>query len=361
MKAWVLGGVAAMGVTAGAAMAEAPRVAVDIAPVHSLVAQVMQGVGAPDLLVPQGVSPHDYSMRPSEAQALQAADVVFWVGPMLTPGLDETIETLAGDAVSVELAEVEGLALLEFREKAVFDAHEGHDHEEHDDHEHDDHGHAEEGHDDHDDHDHTDEGHDDHEGHDHDGHDDHDDHAAHEGEDDHGHHHHEGGMDPHVWLDPENGRAMLSAIAETLAGVDPENAETYRANAEAARAELATLIADVDAQLAPVHDHAFVVFHDAYHYFENRFGLTGAGALLRGDAEAPSAARLREIEHIMEERGVVCVFSEPQFNAKIIRTIAGDAKVAELDPIGVAQDVGPTLYTEVIATMAETFVGCLKD
>ncbi len=331
MKAWVLGGVAAMGMMTGVAMAEAPRVAADIAPVQSLVAQVMQGVGTPDLLIPQGVSPHDYSMRPSEAQALQAADVVFWVGPMLTPGLDETIETLAPEAVAVELVAAEGLTLLEFREKAAFDVLEGHDHKDHD---HEDH--AQDAH----------------------GHDDHDDHAAHEGEDDHGHDH-AGGMDPHVWLDPENGRAMLTAIAETLAGVDPENAATYRANAEAARAELAALIADVDARLAPVHDHAFVVFHDAYHYFEHRFGLTGAGSLLKGDAAAPSAQRLREIEHIMEERGVVCVFSEPQFNDKIIRTIAGDAKVAELDPIGIEQEVGPALYGDVIGTMAETFAECL--
>lgn len=337
MKAWVLGGVAAMGLTAGAAMAETPRVVADIAPVQSLVAQVMQGVGTPSLLVPQGVSPHGYTMRPSEAQALQAADVVFWVGPMLTPGLDETFATLAPEAIKVELVEAEGMTLLEFREKAVFDAHE---HDDHDAHGHDDHGH--DGHDDH--------GHDEHE------HDDHDDH----GHDAHGHDH-AGGMDPHVWLDPENGRAMLAAIAETLAGVDPENAATYRANAEAARGALESLMAEARDELAPVRERGFVVFHDAYQYFENRFGLTGAGALLKADADAPSAARLKEIEHIMEERGVVCVFSEPQFNDKIIRTIAGDAKVAELDPIGISHEVGPMLYTDVIATMAETFAGCLRD
>ena len=168
-------------------------------------------------------------------------------------------------------------------------------------------------------------------------------------------------MDPHIWLDPENGRAMLTAIAETLSEVDPANAATYRANAEAARGELATMIASVSAELAPVRDRAFIVFHDAYHYFENRFGLTGAGALLKSDAAAPSAARLKEIEHAMEDRGVVCVFSEPQFNAKIIRTIAGDAKVAELDPIGLTQEVGAGLYGAVLASMADAFTDCLTD
>jgi zinc transport system substrate-binding protein len=333
MKAWVLGGVAAMGLT-GAAMAEAPKVVADIAPVQSLVAQVMQGVGAPSLLIPQGVSPHGYSMRPSEARALQAADVVFWVGPMLTPGLDETFETLAPEAIKIELVEAEGITLLEFRDAAVFEEHietetgsnmAENDHDEHEDHD-----------------DHKDE---------------HEDHADHD-HDDHGH---EGGMDPHVWLDPENGRVMLTAIAETLAKADPENAATYRANAEAARAELADMIASVAAELAPVKYRSFIVFHDAYHYFENRFGLTGAGSLLKGDAEAPSAARLKEIEHAMEERNVVCVFSEPQFNDKIIRAIAGDAKIAEIDPIGVTQEAGAGLYAGVINGVAEAFTGCLGD
>ena len=154
---------------------------------------------------------------------------------------------------------------------------------------------------------------------------------------------------------------MLAVIAETLAEIDPENAAIYRANAEAARGELAALIAEVSGELAPVKHREFIVFHDAYHYFEKRFGLTGAGALLKGDAEAPSAARLKQIEHMMEEREVACVFSEPQFNAKIIRTIAGDANVAEIDPIGVTQEVGPGLYGAVMHGMAEAFTGCLTD
>ncbi|MCW8842195.1 MAG: zinc ABC transporter substrate-binding protein [Rhodobacteraceae bacterium] len=348
MKAWVLGGVAAMGLTAGSAMAEGPSVAADIAPVQSLVAQVMQGVGAPELLIPQGVSPHGYTMRPSEAQALQAADVVFWIGPMLTPGLDESFETLAPEAVKVALAEVEGMTHLAFREMAGFDADEDHIETKTD---------SNMGENDHD---HEDDGHDDHDDHDDHGHDDHEDHADHEEHDDHGHDH-AGGMDPHVWLDPENGRAMLAAIADTLAEVDPANAETYRANAEAARADLAGLITQVRAGLEPVQGKAFVVFHDAYHYFENRFGLTGAGALLKSDASAPSAARLREIEHIMQDRGVVCAFSEPQFNDKIIRTIAGDARIAELDPIGVTQEVGPGLYGAVLGQMGDAFRQCLGE
>src|SRR6056297_3500463 len=150
----------------GAAMADVPNVAADIAPVHSLVARVMQGVGEPSLIVAPGASPHEYNLRPSEAAALQDADLVFWVSPDLTPWLDGAIETLVSDASVTEFLEVDGTAKLPFREGALFEAH----------------AHGDEGHDDqdHEAHDHDDK---------HDGHD-HDDHAHDEGHDGHGHEEH---------------------------------------------------------------------------------------------------------------------------------------------------------------------------
>ncbi|MEL7089622.1 MAG: zinc ABC transporter substrate-binding protein, partial [Planctomycetota bacterium] len=128
----------------GTALAEAPSVAVDIAPVHSLVARVMDGVGAPSLIVRPGASPHEYSLRPSEAAALQDADLVFWIGEDLTPWMEDAVETLATDATVTALLEADGIKLLDFREGALFEAHEhgDHDDEEHAAHDdHDDHGH----------------------------------------------------------------------------------------------------------------------------------------------------------------------------------------------------------------------------
>ena len=133
----------------GTALAEAPSVAVDIAPVHSLVARVMDGVGVPSLIVQSGASPHEYSLRPSEASALQEAGLVFWIGPDLTPWLEDAVGTLATDADVTTLLEAEGTMELEFREGALFEAH---DHDDHDDHG-DEMKVAEDGHDDHDDHD----------------------------------------------------------------------------------------------------------------------------------------------------------------------------------------------------------------
>ena len=151
----------------GTAIADVPNVAVDIAPVHSLVARVMEGVGTPDLIVPMGASPHGYNLRPSEAAALQDSDLVFWIGEDLTPWMEGAVATLADGATVTGLLDSDGTVLLNFREGALFEAHDHGDEDDHDDEDHA--GHDDDHNDDHDD-EHADE-------HDHDGHDDHDAHA----------------------------------------------------------------------------------------------------------------------------------------------------------------------------------------
>ena len=321
----------------GAALADVPRISTDILPVHGLVSRVMEGVGSPDLLVDPGASPHGYALRPSQAAALQDADAVIWVSDDLAPWLEGPLDTLAADAVRLELMEVTGTTTYAFRENAVFD---DHDHDAHDDHGHDDHAHDDHGHDD-DDEDHQDEGHD---------HDAHDDHA-----------HDHSGLDPHAWLDPVNARVWLAAIAETLAEIDPENAEIYRTNAETGRAELGGLIADIEARMAPLSDQPFVVFHDAYQYFETRFGLTSAGAISLGDASQPSAGRVAEIQQVMAESGVICVFSEPQFDPGLVATVAdgADVRTEVIDPLGQGLEPGVDFYPMLIEDVAHSFGACL--
>ena len=314
-----------------AAYADVPSVAVDIPPVYSLVAQVMKGVGTPDLIVQQGASPHGYSLRPAEAQALQDADAVFWVGEALEPWLESSIDSLAGDAKSVELMETEGTTELEFREGATFEKHS--------------HGDEDDDHEDHD-----------HDGHDHDGH----DHEAHEHEahdhDDHDHH----GHDPHAWLDPQNARVWLDVIATDLSALDPENAATYSKNAEDGKKELDGLMSDVNAELADVKDKHFVVFHDAYQYFEHRFGLSATGSIRLGDASDPSPARIEEIHDKVAKLNVTCVFAEPQFNRGLIDTVfeGTDAKVGVLDPLGSDLALGEDLYPELIRNLAKNLKSC---
>lgn len=314
----------------GAALAEGPHVTTDIAPVHSLVARVMQGVGAPEVIVRPGASPHGYAMRPSEAAALEQADLVFWMGEGLTPWLEGAIGSLASDAHVIELLGAAGSRVLPFRDGIVFAAYE--------------HGesHAEEEHG-HEDHAEDSAGHEEHE---------------HEEHDDHGHSH--DGADPHAWLDPQNARVWLALIAEELAEHDPDNAAAYAANAEAGQAELEALAEEITAQLAPVHDTPFLVFHDAYQYFETAFDVTATGAIALSDAASPGPARIAALRDMAETRGVVCVFSEPQFDPKLVETVFGSvATHGVIDPVGSQLEPGPGLYLQMLRDMAGAMADCL--
>ena len=328
-----------------AALAEVPQVATDIAPVHSLLAQVMGDLGAPALIVRPGASPHGYAMRPSEAQALEQADLVVWIGEGLTPWLEGPVETLGEGAAVLELMSVEGTILHDYREGATFAAH---DHGEHEGHDHD----AAKGHDH--DHDHA---HDKAEAHDHDHDHDHDKAESHAG--DHAGHDHSG-ADAHAWLDPANGRVWLGAIAAELSRLDPENAAAYAANAAEGQAELTALEAELTKLLAPMAETEFVVFHDAYQYFERRFGLAAAGAISFSDASAPSAGRIAELREAVADLGAACVFAEPQFSSGLVETVFGDsARVGLLDPLGQDMAPGADLYPQVLRSMAGAFTTCL--
>lgn len=319
---------AAMLFGASGAVADPLRIAADILPVQSLVAMVAGDLAVPDLIVRPGASPHGYALRPSDAQALQDADAVIWIGPQLTPWLGASLDTLAPDAIRVSLMDIDGSRVLPVREDNVFregDSH-GHDDQGHDEHSHDDHGHVDHGHD-----------------------------------DEHGHDH--SGDDPHLWLSPDNAIVWIGEIAQRLSTLDPENAADYAARAQTARDEIRAAVADATALLGPLADKPFVVYHDAYQYFEASFGLTTAGSLALSDAAPPSAARIAEIRDLVAQGGIVCAFSEPQFDPGLIESVFGgktDVRVAVLDPLGTDLDAGAGLYPALIRSLAQRMADCLS-
>lgn len=327
---------------AGIGLADVPRVAVDIAPVHSLVTQVMEGAGTPSLIVQSGASPHEYNLRPSEAQALQDADLVFWIGEDLTPWLEEPIETLAVDAAVTTLLETDGTVLLKFREGTLFETHSHGDKE-----------HAErKGYD-----------HEEHAGGNHQDHEEHTEMDVHDHDHDHDHSHGHGDHDPHAWLSPENAATWLNVIASQLSAADPENAGTYFANAAAAREELAAVSAEVNAILDPVRDGRFIVFHDAYQYFEAAYDFRASGAISIADAADPSPARISEIQARVADEGVSCVLSEPQFNPGLVGTVmeGTEANTAVLDPLGSSLEAGADLYPQLLLSLARSLADCLSQ
>jgi len=335
---------AALLATVASAAQAAPAVIASIKPVHSLVAGVMEGVGTPHLMLDAAQTPHSFALSPSDAARIAGADLVVWVGPDLESFLVRPIASTAPEGASMELARTEGILRLPVRDGGVWEAH--------------DHDHAHEtastgqgGHD------HAEHGHD---GHDHDGH----DHGEHEADAaaEAGHDHAGAGeIDPHIWLDPANGRVLARAIAVRLAAIDPQNAARYAANAEAVAERIHAAERAAADRLAGVTDRPFMVLHDAYQYFEAHFGLSAIGAITLSPERKPGARRIVEIRERIVTAGAPCLFREPQFPPALVDTVVEgtEARVGVLDPLGVEIPAGPGAYPALIEAIAGSLADCL--
>jgi zinc transport system substrate-binding protein len=273
------------------------NVVASIKPLHSLVASVMQGVGMPILLLDGNSSPHTYSLKPDDAKKLQKAQVVFWIGHELEAFLEKPLETLSQNATKVALIDAPDMKTLSVRES---------EHTEHHDHD-------------------------------------------------------EVGRDAHLWLDPENAKVMLKSISKNLSEIDPSNAKTYFANAEKAVIALDALSLHIAKTLAPARGKKFIVFHDAYQYFEQRFDVKSAAAISIHPENPPGAKQIAAIQKIIVDEKVQCVFAEPQFDNKLITVVTDGtaAKSATLDPIGSDLPAGPTQYAELMLNLATNFAACM--
>ena len=289
------------------------KVIASIKPIHSLVSYVMDGVGTPEILVDGSSSPHSFQLKPSHAKMLQNADIVFWIGEDLETFLETPLDSIATNARKIAIMELNDIRLLEFREKHIFE-----DHDEH----------VEE--------------------------DGHDEHVEEDGHDEHNH----GEFDIHFWLDPEIAKVIVKNIARELSKIDVANKSIYKANAVKAIEELDALITATKLKINT--NASYVVFHDAYQYFEKRFGIEVLGALSVNPEILPGAKQLAEIREVIQHEKVNCIFSEPQFNPSIANTIAQDTgvKSAVLDPLGARLEPGKDLYFDLIKDMASSFESC---
>lgn len=280
-----------------------PNVVSSIAPLGSLVSAIMQGVGEPYVLIKGGASPHTYSLKPSDAEALQAAQLVFWIGPALEPFLVDPLQALAKGAKTVELDQLPDLLRLPQREGGIFTEKNGQPAKW----------------------------------------------VAPEP------------FNMHLWLDPENAKVMADAIARELAAIDPANADRYRQNLEALRNRLDALERDIKAQLNPVRGKPFIVFHDAYAYFENRFGVPAVGSITISPEVIPGAARLAQLRAAILDKQALCVFAEPEFTPRQIGVLTEGTgvKTGSLDPLGANLTPGPDLYFTLLEGMAKSMVECL--
>ncbi len=296
----------AVGLTLAAipARAEPPRVVASIKPLHALAAGVMAGIAAPELIIRGGSSPHSYSLRPSDARILEHADVVFWIGPRFEVFLEKSLANLARQARVVALAHAPNVTVLPARQGGLWVIAETADAAHGDDHE-----------------------------------------------------------DQHIWLDVENARAIVTAMAAALVAADAANAARYERNAAALEEKLVALDGELRTRLAPVRQKPFIVFHDAYRYFEARYGLNAIGAITVSPDRPAGARRVSEIRARIQSLGDVCVFSEPQFQPKLVEMLTSGtrAKVAVLDPEGTALAEGPNLYFDLMRGLGNNLAQCLGN
>lgn len=304
----------ALFVLAVPAQAQPPRVLASINPLYSLATNVMDGVGQPTLLLRANASPHTYSLRPSDARAIEQAQVIFWIGPGYESFMARAVGSLPRQARLVQMSQLADIQLLPVREGGVWESEADHGH-----------------------------------GHDH-------------GQD-HGKGQADAEQDMHLWLDPANAKAIARAMAAALAAADPANAERYSANATQLATRLDALDGEMRSRLTAVAHRPYVVFHDAYHYLERRYELTPAGSITVTPDRVPGPRRLSDLRRAVIERHAACVFSEPQFTSSLVTTVASGTKARSgtLDPLGTATADAKDGYFAMMRGLAGSLVTCLGE
>ena len=287
------------------ALPAVPNVVASIGPLHALASAVMGDLGEPVQIVRGYGSPHTYQMRPSDAERLRDAALILWVGPALETFLERPLATARGrDGTRVlVMSALPELELLPNRKAGVIDAH-GHDHGDT-----------------------------------------------------------RGSYDAHIWLSPYNAKVMAAAIAAALAEIDPHNAPVYSANLRRFERRVDDMQTDITARLAPVRAVPFVVFHDAFQYFEKSFDLAAVGSLTVSPNRQPSAKRVKALRREIERSGARCVFREPQFESALVATLleGTNARTGVLDPLGTDVTPGPDAYIELMSSNADALLDCLGD
>ena len=301
----------------GAARAQGPKVAASIAPVHSLVAAVMEGVGEPELIMPGATSPHGAALTPGQVSAIQGADLVFWIGERLETHMSRVLATVPRGRV-VELGEITGLTPRRPGASAAKARNHAADHDG---------------------------------GTDHGG-------EAHHDEESHDH----AGTDPHYWLDPANVRAMTAAVEAALSKADPDNAARYAANGQAFAERLDALRTTLRQRLEPLEGRGIVVFHDGYAHLVEPFGLRVLAVVNVAPDVPLGAARLRRVRAVLAEHPDACLFAEPQFPDRILDRITDGTSVARgtLDLLGAAIEPGPHHYEALMLGLAGSLEACLR-
>lgn len=300
----------AFSVTASLTLPAQANVVASLKPVGFIAAAIADGVTPVDVLLPDGASEHDYSLRPSDAKRLKNADLVVWVGPEMEAFMAKSAAELPAQK-NLAMVNIDGVKPLLIS-----------------------------------------------------GGEDEDEHIAEKSEeqDADAHHHHHGEFNMHLWLSPEIARKTAVAIHGKLLELMPQDKAKLDANLQQFKVALADTDKRVSAQLAPVRNKGYFVFHDAYTYFEKQYGLSPTGHFTVNPEIQPGAQRLHQIRTQLVEQKAVCVFAEPQFRPAVIDAVARGTQVRKgtLDPLGTDISLAKDSYVKFLSQLSSQYESCLN-
>ncbi|OBU35508.1 zinc ABC transporter substrate-binding protein [Photobacterium phosphoreum] len=282
------------------------NVVTTVKPLNLIVSELTQGAATSEFVIPAGTSPHDYALRPSDVRKLKQADLVVWVGPELESFL---VKTMASKPENVALSQQHDISFRYYAE----------DEQEHAGHE--------------------------------------DEHAGHEG-----HQHNHQGIDPHLWLGPEQAIQAANVITKALIKYDPLHKNTYTANLSTFTTDVQQAVSQLNKQLKPLNNKGYYVFHDGYGYFEQQFKLDNLGHFTVEPDRRPGAKTLLSIRQALTNNEAYCVFSEPQFSPAVVKSVTKgtNVKIGTLDPMATDIVEGKGGYVRFLNELGERFSKCLN-
>ena len=283
------------------------KVLTSIKPLQLIAAAVQDGVAVPEVLLPPGASPHHYALRPSDVRKVQSVDLLYWIGPDMEGFLPRVLNGRTLPSVAVQ--DLPGLTLRHFAQDSA--SHEDHDH----------------------------------------------------GDDEHDHDHRPGTVDAHLWLSPHNARVIAAKMAADLSAADPANAARYQSNLAAFNQRLDALDTRLKTRLAGVAGKPYFVFHEAFDYFEDNYGLKHAGVFAVAAEVQPGAQHVAAMRTRLQAVGKTCVFSEPPLRPRLAETLVAGlpVKLAELDALGGYTPATAQGYVQLLEKLGNDLAGCLES
>ena len=280
------------------------KVLTSIKPLQLIAAAVQDGVAIPEVLLPPGASPHNYALRPSDVRKVQSVDLLYWIGPDMEGFLPRVLNGRTLPSVAVQ--DLPGLKLRRFAE---------------------------------------------------------DSHSHEEEADEHDHDHRPGSLDAHLWLSPVNARVIATKMAADLSAADPANAARYQSNLKAFDERLDALDLRLKKRLASIEGKPYFVFHEAFDYFEDAYGLKHTGVFSVAAEVQPGAQHVSAMRTRLQEVGKTCVFSEPPLRPRLAETLVAGlpVKLAELDALGGYTPATAQGYEQVLEKLGNDLAGCLES